>query len=188
MSEPLPELTAIWRTPIGPMRGILTAQGVRALHFPALDEQILDGSAGESVRLSSLQSLAGGVWRRPGSPLLLHMEALTAYLLGYFHGMTVGDAAPLDWTGCGVFDVEVWRQTRAIARGRTMTYGELARDVGRPGAARAVGGALGRNPLVLLVPCHRVLSANAKRALGGFSGGLALKRHLLLREGISLDP
>jgi O-6-methylguanine DNA methyltransferase len=74
----------------------------------------------------------------------------------------------------------VWRRLLQIPRGRMMTYGELAAAVGNPGAARAVGGALGANPLPLIVPCHRVVAQNG---LGGFSAGQAWKRRLLELEG-----
>jgi len=71
-----------------------------------------------------------------------------------------------------------------IPLGKTGSYGELARAIGRPKAVRAVGGACGANPIPVLVPCHRVLAANHK--LGGFSGGLDRKRELLKREGVTL--
>jgi methylated-DNA-[protein]-cysteine S-methyltransferase len=78
------------------------------------------------------------------------------------------------------FDREVWRATRAIPPGQTRTYGQIAAAVGRPGGARAVGGALSRNPAPLAIPCHRVVGAGG--SLGGFSSGLALKRWLLELE------
>ena len=71
----------------------------------------------------------------------------------------------LDWTGVAPFQQRVYEVTRAIAPGRTLTYGELATAIGEPGAARAVGQACGANPLPILIPCHRVLAANG---LGGF--------------------
>ncbi|GEM_PF-293042 len=78
------------------------------------------------------------------------------------------------------FQREVWRSIAKIPPGETRTYGELARAIGRPGAARAVGGACGRNPLPLRIPCHRVVSG---AGLGGFTGVLATKRALLRHEG-----
>lgn len=78
------------------------------------------------------------------------------------------------------FDRLVWETIREIPHGSTMTYGELAAQIQRPKAARAVGGASGRNPVPLLIPCHRVVGA--KGALTGFTGGLSLKSHLLMRE------
>ncbi len=82
-----------------------------------------------------------------------------------------------------VFQRRVYEAARRIPPGQTRGYGELARLIGKPGAARAVGGALGRNPLPLLVPCHRVLAAGGK--LGGFTapGGAKLKERLLSLEG-----
>ena len=89
---------------------------------------------------------------------------------------------PLDETGIPAFQRQVYALTRQIAVGQTRSYGELAARLGQPGAARAVGAALGQNPFAPIVPCHRVLGADA--ALVGFSahGGLASKRRLLLIE------
>jgi methylated-DNA-[protein]-cysteine S-methyltransferase len=78
------------------------------------------------------------------------------------------------------FDRRVWERVAAIPYGTTRTYGELARDIGQPGAARAVGAANGRNPLPIVIPCHRVVAAGG--GLGGYGGGLALKRRLLALE------
>jgi len=82
------------------------------------------------------------------------------------------------------FQMNVWSALRKISSGKTKSYGEIARAIGKPKAVRAVGGACGANPVPVLVPCHRVLAANKK--LGGFSGGLDWKRSLLKREGIVL--
>lgn len=90
---------------------------------------------------------------------------------------------PLDLKGTG-FQLEVWRALRAIPSGSTLTYQELARRLGRPQAARAVGRACGANPLPLIVPCHRVIAADG--SLGGYSSGLARKRWLLEHEGVLL--
>ena len=89
---------------------------------------------------------------------------------------------PLDMDGVGPFARRVYEAARAIPPGRTATYGEIARRVGSPRSARAVGQALGRNPFALVVPCHRVLGASG--ALCGFSarGGTAVKRRLLAIE------
>ena len=90
---------------------------------------------------------------------------------------------PLDLGSAGPFARAVWSAARRVRAGRTVSYGELARAIGRPGAARAVGGALGRNPVPLVVPCHRIVGATG--ALHGFSarGGVATKRRLLELEG-----
>ncbi|MGO8674131.1 MAG: methylated-DNA--[protein]-cysteine S-methyltransferase [Capsulimonadaceae bacterium] len=92
---------------------------------------------------------------------------------------------PVELSGVASFAKEVYAEARAIPAGRTRTYGEVADSLGRPKAARAVGNALGRNPIPLIIPCHRVLAANGKP--GGFSahGGAMLKSQLLAIEGAS---
>lgn len=78
------------------------------------------------------------------------------------------------------FQVDVWHALEAIPFGETTSYGELAEEVGRPGAARAIGAAVGRNPLSIVVPCHRVMGKDG--SLTGFAGGLTAKTHLLTLE------
>ncbi len=102
----------------------------------------------------------------------------------YFAGEpTELDALPVDFTNVPGFARQVFLAARELKRGQTTTYGELAQKIGIPGAARAVGGALGRNPVPLIVPCHRVLAAGGK--VGGFSAGtgVSLKRRMLMLEG-----
>jgi methylated-DNA-[protein]-cysteine S-methyltransferase len=93
---------------------------------------------------------------------------------------------PLDLNAAPNFHQRVYEAARTIPSGVTKTYGEIAREVGVPNGARAVGQALGRNPIALIVPCHRVVAANGKP--GGFSafGGLSTKEKMLLAEGVSL--
>jgi methylated-DNA-[protein]-cysteine S-methyltransferase len=93
---------------------------------------------------------------------------------------------PLDMSGTPDFYQRVWAITRAIPPGRTMTYGEIAAQLGEPGAARAVGQALGHNPFAPIIPCHRVLAAGTGG--GGFSagGGVATKLRLLQIEQAQL--
>lgn len=81
------------------------------------------------------------------------------------------------------FELQVWNALRAIPWGRTRTYGEIAAAIGAPGSARAVGRANGRNPVPIVVPCHRVVSGTG---LGGFSGGLEWKQRLLALECVQL--
>jgi methylated-DNA-[protein]-cysteine S-methyltransferase len=80
------------------------------------------------------------------------------------------------------FQREVWSELSRIPYGETISYGELARRVGRPKGPRAVGQANGRNPIAIIVPCHRVLASNG---IGGYGGGLTVKRALLALEGVS---
>ena len=91
---------------------------------------------------------------------------------------------PFDFSSGTVFQQSVWRAMTKIPFGQTSSYGELASTIGKPQAARAVGGACGANPIPVLVPCHRVLGANNR--IGGFSGGLDRKIELLKREGVNL--
>jgi methylated-DNA-[protein]-cysteine S-methyltransferase len=78
------------------------------------------------------------------------------------------------------FQLSVWRELRAIPYGETASYGEIAAAVGQPGAARAVGGANNRNPIAIVIPCHRVIGANG--TLTGYGGGLPRKQRLLALE------
>ena len=91
---------------------------------------------------------------------------------------------PLDLVRGTKFRLRVWAELRRIPRGETRSYGELAEELGKRRAARAVGGACGANPIPVLIPCHRVLAADG--SLGGFSGGLEWKRRLLAIEGVLL--
>jgi O-6-methylguanine DNA methyltransferase len=97
-------------------------------------------------------------------------------------GRTPGRAIPLDLEGVGPFRRAVYDALRETSRGETVTYAELARRIGRPGAHRSVGSALARNPVPLFVPCHRVLRGDG--GLGGFTaeGGIELKRKMLALE------
>jgi O-6-methylguanine DNA methyltransferase len=106
-----------------------------------------------------------------------------------------GDPAAFDGAGLDVDDRPAWDRAvlgavREIPWGHTASYGSIARVIGRPGAARAVGGAVGRNPVSLAIPCHRVIAGDG--TLGGYGGGwwgsrelrLGVKRELLAREGV----
>jgi methylated-DNA-[protein]-cysteine S-methyltransferase len=87
---------------------------------------------------------------------------------------------------CSAFQVRVLRAEYGIPRGWVSTYGRIAAHLGIPGGARAVGGALARNPFPIIVPCHRAVRSDGQ--LGGFQGGLEMKRALLALEGIEVSP
>lgn len=154
-------------------------------------------SAGEFVACYSGQGLCGlkfpsgarrgkrvtGASRPPVQVQAWHAAARQA-LKHALNGQAAGSLPPLDLSAGTDFQRRVWRVLRRIRTGQTRTYAEVARAIGKPQAARAVGGACGANPIPVLVPCHRVLAAN--RGLGGFSAGLIWKRALLRREGIML--
>jgi len=106
---------------------------------------------------------------------------LSSYLEGKPVDFSVYKVEPETGT---VFQHKVWRAMRKIPYGRTRPYGWIAKKIGKPGAARAVGNACGSNPLPIIQPCHRVVASGGR--LGGFSAGLELKRKLLALEGVVL--
>jgi O-6-methylguanine DNA methyltransferase len=112
-----------------------------------------------------------------------HWHQLTTQaVLATLAGEGPEELPPLDVRSGTEFQQRLWEELLRIAPGQTRSYGELARTLRRPCAARAIGGACGANPIPLLIPCHRVLAANGK--IGGFSGGLEWKRRLLALEGV----
>jgi len=102
-------------------------------------------------------------------------------LARYFSGESVDFGRyDVDLSGYTEFERKVYAATRRIPPGEVRTYGDIARVIGKPGASRAVGNALGKNPACIVIPCHRVVASDG---LGGFTGGLAWKRRLLHLEG-----
>ncbi len=101
----------------------------------------------------------------------------------YLEGERVSFDDELDLADTSLFRRAVWEATRAIPYGQTRSYGEVARRIGKPGASRAVGQALAKNPLPIVVPCHRVIGKDGD--LTGFEGGLELKKSLLQIEATS---
>ena len=102
----------------------------------------------------------------------------------YFRGKPVDFTDKLDLSTGTEFQKKVWSSCRDIPYGQTRSYGWIAAQIGQPGASRAVGNALGKNPIPIIIPCHRVLAADG--GIGGFSGGLNVKRRLLKLEGIDI--
>lgn len=132
-----------------------------------------DENAVTAIRFS-----AGGA--QDASPLL---DAAEAQLREYFAGARRTFDLPLAPHGTA-FQRRVWAALRAIPYGETRTYGELAAAIDSPNASRAVGMANHRNPLPIVIPCHRVIGANG--TLTGYAGGLEVKRRLLALEGINI--
>ena len=118
----------------------------------------------------------GSDWHRDDSAF----AAARAQLEAYFDGRLTRFELALSPQGTP-FQRAVWQALTEIPPGETISYGELARRIGRPGASRAVGAANGANPLPIVVPCHRVIGAGG--SLTGFAGGLDIKRFLLALEG-----
>ena len=114
------------------------------------------------------------------------LAAVVRQLEEYFAGLRTEFDLPLDPSGTD-FQQLVWRALRDIPYGETITYGQQADAIGRPGAFRAVGSANGRNPVAIILPCHRVVGADG--SLVGFGGGLDVKRALLdLESGVQQLP
>jgi methylated-DNA-[protein]-cysteine S-methyltransferase len=164
MIHPLIAQTRI-PTPLGPMTAAATAQGIAGLWF--------DG-----------QRHHPGEFALPRDDDQAHLARLRRELERYWHDPATPFEVPLDPQGTP-FQRAVWKALRQIGPGALDGYGAIARRLGRPQAARAVGAAVGRNPIGIVVPCHRVVGSGG--ALTGYAGGLARKRALLVHEG-ALPP
>lgn len=119
-------------------------------------------------------------WHAIGDAAHPVLDATQAQLAEYFAGQRRVFELPLVPEGTP-FQQSVWRALLAIPHGQTRSYGDIARHIEQPAAVRAVGAANGRNPIAIIVPCHRVIGANG--SLIGFGGGLPVKRVLLALEG-----
>ena len=159
--------TARVDSPIGALRLASTERG---LAFVALPRAGGRGLAGWIARFAPEA--------RREAAFAPHRDAIRQ-LLEYLEGKRTGFELPLDLRGTP-FQRAVWQALLEIPYGQTSSYGDVASALGRPGAMRAVGSANGANPVPLIVPCHRVIAAGGK--LGGYGGGLDLKRRLLAME------
>jgi methylated-DNA-[protein]-cysteine S-methyltransferase len=120
------------------------------------------------------------------------LDRTVAELDEYFAGRRATFDLPVDLAGVSDWDRAVLGGAARLRYGEVTSYGRLARMIGRPGAARAVGGALGRNPVPIVIPCHRILAGDG--SIGGYGGGwtgtreemLGIKRSLLAREGVRI--
>ncbi|MGE0583382.1 MAG: methylated-DNA--[protein]-cysteine S-methyltransferase [Steroidobacteraceae bacterium] len=163
---------ALFDTPLGPCGLAWSARGICGVQLPEADA--------DSTR-SRLQRRYPGARESVPSPLArLAIDAMVALLAG--RPARFDDIA-LDLRDTPPFNLRVYEIARAIPAGETASYGEIATRLGEPGAARAVGQALGQNPIPIIIPCHRVLAAGHRP--GGFSahGQVATKRRLLEIEG-----
>ena len=152
-------------TPLGPMLAMAEEAGVVLLEF--LDRPAL------TAELEELKSRYGYA-ATPGDHT--HLDQLTRELAEYFDGRRQRFDVPLAPRG-RPFERDVWRRLLDIPYGETLSYGELASDVGKPGGARIAGWACGRNRIAIAIPCHRVVAADG--ALTGYGGGKARKAYLL---------
>ena len=155
-----------------------TAQG--RLDTPLGPLTLWASEAGLSAVLFDAQKHHPGASRAPQAPRHPHIARAAQQLAEYFDGQRRHFELALDPQGTP-FQQAVWQALLQIACGELSSYGEVARRVGRPAAVRAVGAAVGRNPLSIVVPCHRVVGSSG--ALTGYAGGLERKRALLALEG-----
>jgi methylated-DNA-[protein]-cysteine S-methyltransferase len=157
-------------SPVGPLLLAATPRGIVRISFDAEPEH----------HLEQLARLAGPrVLRAPGAVDEAHRE-----LDSYFAGRRRTFDLSLDLQGTTDFTSRVLHELALVPYGATATYGELARRVGRPKAARAVGMVMNRNPIPIVLPCHRIVGASG--SLVGYAGGLHIKESLLRLEGATL--
>jgi methylated-DNA-[protein]-cysteine S-methyltransferase len=162
----------LFETAIGACAIAWTRDGVCAVQLPA---------ASKALTRRHMQRLRPGAAEKMPPPEVSDACAAIKDLLA--GAPVLLSDIRLDLSGVPSFHQDVYRVTRTVKPGETITYGEIAKRLGLPGAAQAVGQALGKNPFPLIVPCHRVLAKGGKS--GGFSapGGVATKLRLLAIEG-----
>jgi methylated-DNA-[protein]-cysteine S-methyltransferase len=172
--------------PWGPIRLAATARGVAAVDqltsAEAFAARLRDRFGATPVEAADA---------RAGSPAVGHLDRARRALDQFLDGdLSALDELPVDLEDRPAWDRLVLSAIRSIPPGATASYGEVARMIGKRGAARAVGGAVGRSPIGLVIPCHRVIAGDG--SLGGYGGdwwggreaGIELKRELLAREGV----
>jgi methylated-DNA-[protein]-cysteine S-methyltransferase len=139
------------------------------------------GGAGSPWDGPAVESLSPTWPKNPEHPVI---KSIKAQLAEYFAGRRSRFEIALDLSGGTAFQQAVWQALLVIPRGTTASYGALSARIGKPAAVRAVGAAVGRNPISIVVPCHRVMGADG--SLTGYAGGLARKSSLLHLEGVTL--
>jgi methylated-DNA-[protein]-cysteine S-methyltransferase len=167
----------------------------RSLPSPWVAQALIDSPLGP-IRLAATARGLAGVWfegqqHHPGpldAPLMADHPLLgqaARQLAAYLDGTCRAFDLPLDPQGTP-FQRAVWQALAAIPHGATRTYADIAERAGRPAAVRAAGAAIGRNPISVIVPCHRVIGRDG--SLTGYAGGLERKRALLRLEGVAVPP
>lgn len=163
---------AIFNTDMGWVGVLASAEGLLGTTLPQPSAQEAHQLLGDSVNRTTCS---------------LHLfKDLMERLKAYFSGQRTTFPDKLVLSPATYFQREVWEKTRLIPYGETRSYGWVAKQIRNPRAVRAVGQALGKNPLPVIVPCHRVVASNGK--LGGFGGGVEMKRHLLSLETSAGTP
>jgi methylated-DNA-[protein]-cysteine S-methyltransferase len=156
--------SAIIDSPVGPLTVVVSDRGVRAVLWPADDERRVPSAGSLDADAAGTHPVIDDVQRQLGE---------------YFDGNRTDFDLPLDPIGTE-FQQQAWLALRTIPYGATVSYGEQAERMGDKNKARAVGAANGKNPISIIVPCHRVVGSNG--SLTGFAGGVDTKRFLLDHE------
>lgn len=159
---------SIFKTHLGWAGVAATEQGISRVVLPKKEKATV---------LQELENEAAEVLSTPAAPLLVKAVKL---LQRYFSGESVSFDVALDLRYYTPFQQAVWKAAAAVPSGETRSYAWIAKRIRNPKAARAVGQALGANPVPIFIPCHRVVSSTG--TLGGFSGGLEMKKKLLELE------
>jgi methylated-DNA-[protein]-cysteine S-methyltransferase len=154
------------RTPVGRVFVAATAAGLVRVSF----------NPDEAAFVASLKPLKMEIVRSAE-----RVAAIAAQLEAYFAGQRRTFELPIDLQRLSPFQRRVLTAAREVPAGQTVSYGDLARRIGQPQASRAVGQALGHNPVPIVIPCHRIVAGSG--GLGGYTGGLAIKKKLLQLEG-----
>ncbi len=151
-----------WESPVGWIRIEVGEKGLRRLDYVSegdMESEVVGSDEGELIKRVKKE------------------------LEEYFEGKRKKFEIKIEWTIGTEFQRRVWRELLKIPYGQVVSYKDVAERIGNPNAVRAVGGANGKNPMAVVVPCHRVVNANG--GLGGYSSGLKIKRKLLDLEGVS---
>lgn len=184
-----PAVVAVFATPVGPLHAAATDEGIVGLELRTTDEAFA-----ASVGTRTHRPVIAASDRGASPAARTRLAALEREIGEHLAGTRDAFDLPIVLEGSSDWDRRVLDGVRTIPRGATASYGEVARRIGRPGAARAVGGAVGRNPIGLLIPCHRVIAGDG--TLGGYGGSwfgsrdelLGLKERLLELEGVVPPP
>jgi len=162
------------------VRGLIWKEGDRWFGALVSDEGVvwLDWSAS---RDALKRKVAPYIGVQAGAAVRRNLERLRREMHEYLAGKRKRFTVPVVPQGTD-FERRVWAALRSIPYGKSMSYGDLAAQIGKPRAARAVGQAAGKNPIPIIIPCHRLLASHGK--IGGFTGGLEEKKKLLIHEGI----
>ena len=164
-------------TPLGPIGIAASEKGITAVDFIR--------NLGEFHRnlLDQGLSLPDMYLQNQSTPANIHLTSATEQLSEYFSGTRRDFTCAIDYSFMTTFQKQVLKITFAIPYGQVLTYGDIARKIGRPGAARAVGRAEATNPMPLIIPCHRVIGSDGKLHGYGGRGGIKTKAWLLQFEG-----